>query len=49
MSEVSKERNKDYRNKGLMAYKKALEEGKKAGNELKKERQEEIHDKQDME
>lgn len=37
MSEVRRERNKDYRNEGLMVYRKAVEEGKKAGNRLKKE------------
>lgn len=36
MSEVSKERNKGYRNEGLTEYKKMGEEGKKAGNGPKK-------------
>lgn len=36
MSEVSRERNKDYRNKGLMVYQKAVKEGKKVGTDRRK-------------
>lgn len=36
MSEVSRKRNKDYRNKGLMVYRKAVEEGKKVGMDGRK-------------
>lgn len=38
MSEVRRERNKDYRNEGLMVYRNAVEEGKKAGNGLKRKK-----------
>lgn len=43
MSEVSRERNKDYGNEGLMVYKKEVKEGKKTGNGLKKEGKRETH------
>lgn len=40
MSEVRRERNKDYKNEGLMLYiyRKAVKEGKKAGNGLEKKK-----------